>query len=145
MRYQPRNYFAFFVLALLMSACSPGCTSFKNANPSAVAQTGEQQAYALYGQFIIAEEAAATIAEDPATPQAAKESIAQADQAAKDVADDLLAASRQVLTIRSQISQGKSTEDKLTIALANLDKWVADAKPKIENLTKSLTGTKEPT
>lgn len=124
-----------FVLAL--SACE-GCTNLKG--PSEVAETSEQQAYALYGQFVIAEEAAAGIVEDPGTPQEVRETIAQADAIAKDVADDLLAASRSVMRIRAEIAAGKSTEEKLNLAIINLDKWVAEAKPKIQALVSSLSG-----
>jgi hypothetical protein len=126
-----------FVFALALSACNGGCASM---NPTATAETPEQHAYALYGQFVIGEEAAAKVNEDAATPQSVREAIAKADNAAKPVADSLLDAAGQVLVIRSQLSQGKSSEEKLGIAITNLNNWIIEAKPLIENLTKAVSG-----
>jgi hypothetical protein len=122
---------------LTLSACNGGCAGLKS--PSAVAETPEQHAYALYGQFEIAEAVAADITEDPTTPQSVREAIATADAAAKPVADNLLAASRSVMKIRAEIAQGKSTEEKLAVAITNLERWIADARPKIEALIASMS------
>jgi hypothetical protein len=122
---------------LTLSACNGGCAGIQS--PSAVAETPEQHAYALYGQFVIAEETAAGIVEDPATPQVVKDQIAKADATAKPVADNLLDAARSVMKIRAELAQGKSSEEKLAIAITNLEKWIADARPKIEALVASIT------
>lgn len=113
--------------------------------PSAVAQTPEQHAYALYGEFVVAEEVAATVSEHPATPQEVREKIAEFDAKAKPIADKTLAAAREVMLIRAQIRQGLSTEEKLATAVANLDKWVKDLKPKVEDLVGSIQTPPKPT
>lgn len=122
--------------AVSMAACN-GCQNNPDSSvqsPTAAAESPEQHAYALYGQFVIAEEAGAKLAEHPSTPSSVKQAIATADAAAKPIADNLLAAARDVMVIRSQVRAGTNTEEKLTIAVANLDQWVSDLRPKLEDL-----------
>ena len=122
--------------AVSMAACN-GCQNNPDSaiqSPTAAAESPEQHAYALYGQFVIAEEAGAKLTEHPSTPSSVKQAIATADAAAKPIADNLLAAARDVMVIRAQLRAGTSTEEKLAVAIANLDKWVSDLRPKLEEL-----------
>lgn len=71
-------------MAAFMAAVA-GCAS----NPLKTAETVEQKADAYYGMFVISQEAAVAIAQDPATPQSVKVALRDADRVAKPLADDL--------------------------------------------------------
>lgn len=58
-------------------------------NPMKTAETTEQKADAYYGMFVISQEAAVRIAQDPATPQSVKVALRDADRVAKPLADGL--------------------------------------------------------
>lgn len=64
-----------------LSACS--------ANPLKTAETTEQKADAAYGMFVIAQEAAVAIYQDPATPQSVRDALKNADILTKPLADGL--------------------------------------------------------
>jgi len=110
------------------------------ANPLAAAKTIDQKAYALYGTFMAFEEVGATIVQAPAVPEVVKAAIRKADRIAKPVADSLLSALKQYVVIQQQLAVGATTNDKLAIATANLEKWVRDAEPLIQDLVKAVGG-----
>jgi hypothetical protein len=116
-------------IAVLALVAVAGCKAL--TAPVEVAQTPEQKAYALYGTFVVFEEAAASIATDATTATAIKNIIKKADATAKPAADALLASARQVITIQTQLADGKTPEEKLDVATKNLAGWITDAKPKI--------------
>lgn len=70
--------------ALLLAACAVR-----------TAETPAQKAFALYGTFVVAEEAAAALIADPALPAAVRQGIRTADAVAKPLADALMAAARE--------------------------------------------------
>lgn len=90
------------VVALMLAACG---TIFNTA------ETPQQRAYALLGTFAAIEETALELVTNPATPDAAVEAIAQADAAAKPLADALLAAAEAYL-----VAPDASTEVRLIAA-----------------------------
>lgn len=119
-----------FIGAMMIAVLSfAGCKTM--SDPVAAAQTTEQQAYALYGTFVIYEEVGASIAVDPATPDALRSLIKRVDAVAKPAADAMLGGARDFVKAKALVDQGQSTEEKVTITSANLVNWVADAKPKI--------------
>ncbi len=58
-------------------------------NPLKTAETTEQKADAYYGMFVISQEAAVRIVQDPATPHTVKLALRDADRVAKPLADGL--------------------------------------------------------
>ena len=128
--------FELLIVAALISVILSGCHS----NPLTVAQTPEEKAYALYGTFVVFEEQAAIVIKQAATPVDAKTAIRKADAAAKPVADALLAAVREYILIKGELAAGTTTNDKLVLATANLNKWVAQATPLIQALVISVGG-----
>lgn len=131
-----------FAAALLVVA-SAAITACGTLNPVARAQTVEQKAYAVYGQFVVVEEQAAALVQEASVPASAKQAIARADAVAKPVADKLLAATLAVEQVRDDIAAGKSTEEKLVIATANLQKWYAEVVPLIRDLASAVKGARQ--
>lgn len=118
------------------NAISPACKD--------VATTLEVCAYANYGTFVVVEEFANSVAQDPALPDRMRQRIIRADEVAKPVADSLYGALREYTKIRAEVQAGKSTEEKLLIATANLNKWVTQAAPLIRGLVDAVNdATKE--
>jgi hypothetical protein len=76
------------VRKLLIAAALAAMTAC-TVNPLKTAESIEQQADAYYGVFVIAQEGAVQIAQDPATPQSVKVALRDADRIAKPLADDL--------------------------------------------------------
>lgn len=72
------------------------------------AQTPAQHAYALYGTFVVAEEAALKIVQNPSTPEAVVRVIQKADAIAKPAADVMLVAARTYVTLDAKFSAGDS-------------------------------------
>jgi hypothetical protein len=125
--------FAAMILAVgLISACQ--------SNPLSAAQSPDQKAYALYGTFVVFEEQAAVLVRSPSTPAEVKSAIRKADAVAKPVVDNLLGAARQYVSIQMQLKSGATSADRLQIATANLQKWVADATPLINSLVSAVGG-----
>ena len=70
------------------------------------AQTPAQHAYALYGTFVVAEEAALKIVRNPVTPEAVVRVIQKADAIAKPAADVMLVAARTYVTLDAKFAAG---------------------------------------
>lgn len=122
------------LFALLALPLLTGCGS----NPQKSVQELDTRAYALYGTFVVFEEQAALIIKQPATPANVKAMIRSSDAAAKPVADALLVSVKEYLRIKEELDAGTTTNDKLVIATANLEKWVLAATPVIQQLVMSV-------
>lgn len=71
-------------------AVTPACASLpKIENPFALAQSVDQQAYALLSTYAAVLEEATDIARDPATPRAARQAMAQAERVATPAVETL--------------------------------------------------------
>lgn len=115
-----------------------GCSS----NPVKEAETPEQQAYALYGSYVIAVEQAADLVEDPDTPAAVKASIKQYEPVATQAAVTLRNAVRSAAQAREAVAAGESTRERLTLAIAQLNDKLAAAGASIRafvNLVENAT------
>jgi hypothetical protein len=108
-----------------------GCASL---NPVRAAQSSEQKAYALYGEFVVFEEQAAVLYQSSTASAKVKTALRAADAVAKPLADKLLDAAQSVLAIKLELDAGTTTKDKLLIALQNLDRYITEAGPKIKAL-----------
>lgn len=106
----------------------PGC-----GTTSAVkqAETPEQKAYALYGTYVIFQEKAAELVQDPTTPENAKEALRAADRVAYPLAESLVDAVIEVESVRKQVAAGATPEEKLSIAVLNLSTIYYQVAPKL--------------
>ena len=89
------------VLMVFVAACTT-----TPADLFRTAQTPAQHAYALYGTFVVAEEAALKIVQNPITPEAVVRVIQKADAIAKPAADVMLVAARTYVTLDAKFSAG---------------------------------------
>lgn len=101
--------------------------------------TIEQKSYALYGSFVVFEEQAAKLVQEPEVPESIKEVLRDADSEAKPLADALLDAAGEVVLIKQALAEGKTTEEKVNIAIQNLSTRYYSAKPKIDRLRSLVT------
>lgn len=132
------NQFAAMVLmaaTFALSACG-------TLNPLSHAQTIQQKAYAQYGVFVVIEEQAAALVQEPGVSASALQAIGRADAVVKPVADKLLAAILAVDQIREEVAAGKTTEDKLVIATVNLQKWYDEVVPLLSDLVAAVKGAR---
>lgn len=109
-------------------------------NPVKDAQTPEQKAYALYGEFVVFEEAGAKLMQSTDVPVNVKAVIRDADSKAKPLADKLLDASLEVLKVRAAVKAGADTPARLQIVEDNLAQWYASAAPRITDLVHAVKG-----
>lgn len=124
------------MLPLLVLAICFGCQS----NPVTVAKTPLQKAYAVYGEFVIAEETAQALIYTKTTPPSIVVGIKRADALAKPSADALLKATLDVLDATREINAGTGSQDKLNIVQTNLAQWLAKAQTDITALTTAVQG-----
>lgn len=118
---------ALFALWLMLA----GCGVFE---PYRVAQTTEQRAGVLLGDFNIYQQASLSVGQNAAVPVTIRLKVVQAARAAKAPADQLDAALREYQDIRVQILTGQSADEKLRAVSDNLERWVVEARPLIEDL-----------
>lgn len=123
------------VVALALQACA-------SINPVSRADTVGQKAYGLYGTFTVYEEQAAVVAQDANVPQNVRHSLVSLDTVAKPILDKLVDLALSLDGIRLDLKAGKTTEDQLVIATANLAQWYNDAVPKVHALVAAVQGAK---
>lgn len=126
-------------LAALAVSTMSGCA----ANPHRTAQTSEQQADALYGEFVIAKEQGARILQDAGVSDQVKRPIAEAIVAAKPVTDGLQDALILYSDVEAAVSSGASSADKLAIVERDLATWIARAQPLVARLTAAIAGARK--
>lgn len=126
------------VLSMLMASLV--LVALTGCNVLAVnrAETNEQRAAALLGDFGLYQKASVHIGEDESVPVAVRKAVLDAVIAAKPVADQLDIALRDYRMIRVQFGVGQSTEEKLEIAAANLQNWVRQLSPLIKSLRQNV-------
>lgn len=123
-----------FAFATITVSCVPGCAS----NPVASAQTVEQKAYAVYGTFVVMEESAAALKQDPNVITSVKQALVSADAKAKPSADALLQSLRDYEMASDALKAGRSTSDQLSIATANLNAWITRATADVNALVSAV-------
>ncbi|TXH43824.1 MAG: hypothetical protein E6Q97_33590 [Desulfurellales bacterium] len=125
---------ALLILAALASVA--GCSSLAVSQ----AKTTEQRAAALLGDFTVFQHASLIIAEDATVVPEVRRAVANAAIAAKPVADQLDAALRQYRSIAGALEAGQTTEEKVAIAAANLNRWILELTPLIRDLAAQVKG-----
>lgn len=127
-----RLTFTALLMALFVILSLPGCATV--GGPLKAAETVEQKAFALYGTFVVFEEAAVTVVQNEQLPRSVRRAVQNADAKAKPVVDSLLDAVLEVQKIRLQVEAGTNTTERLLIVTANLENWIDRAVPVVNNL-----------
>lgn len=128
---------ALFLLSFIIAWACLGCQS----NPVSIAKTPLQRAYAVYGEFVIAEEEGAALKRSGSVPVALNQAIARADAVAKPAADALLRATLEYNAAVRALAVGNSTPEKLKITQANLEHWIKETRATVYALVAVIKGT----
>lgn len=129
-----------YAWVLLWAFALAGC---QGANPIKAAETNEQRAYAAYGTFVIVQEKAADLVEQPNIPRGVKLRIIGAEERAKPVADSLLDAYTEFLIVKAEFDAGQTSEERFVIAANSLDNWVTQLVPLLNELIRNVRGAEE--
>jgi hypothetical protein len=111
------------LLAIGLAACA--------VNPFRTAQTLEQKADAMYGSFVIAQKQGVALVRDPSVPDSVKRAIAEADAAAKPIADDLYDSILEFATLKREVAAGVTPQERLQLAAGRLDALINALAPLI--------------
>lgn len=117
-----------------------GCQS----EPVAAAQTLDQKAAALLGDYNIYAAAAVTIGSNTGVPAAARKALLDAVIASKPIADSMDSALRLYRTAESALSAGTTTADKVAIVAANLTDWLNQLVPLVNSLESAAQAAETP-
>lgn len=130
----------FAVLGALVVAAVllPGCATWGVK----AAQTNEQRAAALLGDFTIFQRAALKIGSDETVPVEVRQRVLDAPILLKPAVDELDTALRTYRAVALELARGTSTEEKLAIASTNLVRWITDVQPQIARLRTLIEGAK---
>lgn len=112
----------------------PGCDTFAVSR----AETPEQKAAALLGDFNLYQRASLKIGEDQSVPTEVRRKVLEAEVAAKPVADKLDDALLQYRAIALDLKSGSTTSEKVAIAAANLQGWIKTLTPLIQSLRQQV-------
>lgn len=126
-------------LAALAVLTASSCAS----NPVASASRPETVALALYGSFVIVEEAAADLNDSPNVSATIKAQLKAADAKASPVAEKLRPLAADVQKARADVAAATTTAAKLTAAIAAAQAGIDDAAPLISALTDLVKGAKQ--
>jgi hypothetical protein len=132
-----------YLLPILMLALS-ACQTMQQANPLAAAHHPDTTALAFYGSYVIVQEAAADIKENPATPPEVGAALKSGDAVAYPVVKELRPMAEEVQRIADEVAAGTTPQEKLAIAIASLNDWITRAAPLILDFTNAVTKAKHP-
>jgi hypothetical protein len=98
------------------------------ANPIKTAQGSSQEAFAVYGEFVIYEELGAALMSEPSVPDSVKQRIKEADAKAKPIVDSLRKAAAEYAAAQTLLASGPDANAKLDVASQNLATWYTQAR-----------------
>jgi hypothetical protein len=125
--------------ALLLVALVAGLAGCQSS-AVAVAETPEQRAAALLGEFTVYQRASLAIVEDPTVAPDIRRRVGELAVAAKPVADQLDASLRLYRAVLRELEAGDAHPDKVAIASANLDRWLLELAQLLANIRTTLQG-----
>jgi hypothetical protein len=130
------SLFAAMFALLIMLPILHGCATFAVGR----AETPEQKAAALLGDFTIYQKASLQVGNDQAVVPEVRKAVLDAAIAAKPVADSLDTALRDYRLIGRQVQAGETGKEKLIIATANLQSWIRQLGPLVTQLRSLVDG-----
>ncbi len=104
---------------LLLGACA--------GNPLSFAKTTEQRAWALYGTYVVHQEQAAALVQNPAVPEDVKARIRAADKVAHPIAEALFESASAVIETRRLVEAGSLPPEELAAANRKLSEAYVSA------------------
>lgn len=119
--------------AVLVAGCA-------GLNPLASAETPAQKAYAISASYNIVLESAAEIVEDPTAPIELRRTIQRTEARTTPIVDELEDAFVELTTIRAEYRAGATTEERLQLAVDNLEAWVDRAEAALVDLATAVKG-----
>jgi hypothetical protein len=130
---------------LLLLAAWGGCTSnpMKTANTATVDNKPETIAFASYGLFVIAEEAAADIKEMSGTPQEVKDGLKEADRVASVGMESIHDLALTIKGLRDVVAAGGEGAEALPEKIDELNKLMTETAPKVQKFTDAINKAKE--
>lgn len=126
-------------LAAVMSLGLMGCESLGLTK----GQTPEQRAAALLGDFNLYQRASLQVGNDATVVPEVRKAVLDAAIAAKPAADSLDSALLDYRSIKRQLDAGTTTNDKASIAAANLQGWIQKVTPLVTQLRSLVEGAKK--
>jgi hypothetical protein len=128
------------VVLLLLCCAVASCQLFSGSgaapsNPFAACKSPGQCYLATAGTFNASQQAALQLIGDPQTPAAVREALRQADAKAEPVYEQLSSAYRAYRHAKTDLAAGLTTNDKLVIATADLNRWLTEAGPLVFTLS----------
>lgn len=126
--------------ALLLVALVAGIAGCQTAAVT-VAETPEQRAAALLGDFTVYQRASLAIVADPTVAPEIRRRVGELAVAAKPVADQLDTSLREYRAVLRELDAGEAHPDKLAIVAANLDRWLLELAQLLANIRTTLQGT----
>lgn len=112
---------------VIETACTPGTRYSVERCVKGIAETWET--YQVRAEIIVA---------DPLTPADVKAGVQRAEAASRPVVVDTLKAGAVYAEIKQQVAAGQAEAERLAIANANLEQWVAKALPLIRSFGDKL-------
>jgi hypothetical protein len=112
---------------VIKTACTPGTT-----------YTAERCAKGVGETYEVYQARAAEIVANPSTPADVKEAVRAAESLASAVVIETLKAGAFYAEVKAQLATGQTTEEKVAVANANLEAWVAKAIPLIRSFGDAL-------
>lgn len=127
-------------LTLLAAIAVTACAGH---NPFAYADTPEDKALVTLRSYDIVQEQVANLVSNPQIPDGARAELKSVDRAATAGLTELAGAFKEVQAARSDLAAGKTDEERLRIANANLVQWTATTNARIASVKKVLKDLKE--
>jgi hypothetical protein len=125
MRLPATTHGLLYVALLALMALNQGCVS--TPDPFEHADTVQLKAYALERTYNVVLTWGVTLLADPAVPESVKQLVRDAETTTTPTVEALAAAAADYDLLRVQLAAGQTTDERLLIAAANLENWLATA------------------
>jgi hypothetical protein len=135
-----------YALIVLMLAVFLVCSAFNGCAAQRAAETVEQRAGALIGDFNIFQSAALHIGADASVPSEVRAKVVNAAVALKPAVDSMDELLRSYIAIKAELDAAPDAEaktraqEKLEVASTRLSGWITDLAPKIAALRATIQG-----
>jgi hypothetical protein len=133
------SMFTALLALLIVVPLLQGCDTFAVMR----AQTNEQRAAALLGDFNLYQKASLQIGSDASVVPEVRKAVLDAAIAAKPAADSLDDSLRKYRSLKRQLAAGTTTEEKVAIAAGNLQEWVRELLPLVTQLRQLTEGAQK--
>lgn len=135
MKLMSRGVAIFSMVALVCCVALLGACA---ANPFTAAKGVDEQAFAALGSYNVYQKLALKVVQDQSLPVELRRAAAQADADAFPVVEALNKALTAYLDVQEQLAAGKTSKEKLTIAIANLKDWTTKTVAVVDKLREAV-------